>query len=313
MRCCYGVAMVPPASPVITPLPVDNSAAAGDPGWRPTVQLFVNPHAGSWRRTRIARLKQAFEAAGARVLVTPSLRGRLDVADAADHVCAVGGDGTVRHVAAAVNRAGRALPMSVYPMGTVNLLARECDYPSDPDAFVRRALAIPPRRRHFTAVADDILILNCASVGPDSDTVAALSPRLKRVLGRGAYAVALCALLIRWPRRRLQVTHDGQTIDCGAVYVAKGRYFAGDWSFAPAAAVDRPLLHVVALPQATRIAFLHFAWALFRDRLPADAIRFTCTDLTINGDAAAPLQADGDIVAHLPVKIRIAEDTLIFT
>jgi diacylglycerol kinase family enzyme len=307
--------MTPRPLPAIA-LPADDPDAAAVPARSdpngPVVQLFVNPHAGSSRRRRIAALRTAFEAAGARVILTPSLRGRLEVADGVDHVCAVGGDGTVRYVAAAVGRDRRALPMSVYPLGTVNLLARECGYSPDPAVFVERALATPAGRRHYTGLIGETLILNCASIGPDSMTVDRLSPRLKRLIGRAAYGVAFCRMLGRWPRHQLRVVANGEEIACEAVYVAKGRYFAGDWSFAAAAAVDAPLLHVVALRHATRTAMLRFAWSLLRGRDPDYAIRFTCTELTIRGDAPCPVQADGDIVAHLPVRITLAKATLAF-
>lgn len=306
--------MTPPALPAMALSAKETAGLAGSVGnaARPVVQLFVNPHAGSWRRKRIAALKAAFETAGARIVLTPSLRGRLEVADDVDHVCAVGGDGTVRHVAAAVARDGRALPMSVYPLGTVNLLARECGYSPDPAVFVARSLASPATRHHYTGLIGETLILNCASVGPDSMTVARLSPRLKRVIGRAAYVVAFCQIARSWPRARLRVLANGDDIACEAVYVAKGRFFAGDWSFASAAAVDAPLLHVVAFRHATRRAMLRFAWALLRGRDPAHAIRFTCTALTIRGDAGWPVQADGDVVAHLPVEIMLAKETLAF-
>jgi diacylglycerol kinase (ATP) len=301
--------MTSPAFPAMTP----GDAIVAGVGARPwIVQLFVNPRAGSWRRRRIAALKASFEASGARVILTPSLRGRLEVADDVDHVCAVGGDGTVRHVAAAVARDQRQLPMSVYPLGTVNLLARECGYSPDPAVFVRRALKTPAARHHYTGLIDETLILNCASVGPDSMTVDRLSPRLKRLIGRAAYGVALARIVGRWPRHRLSVVANGEAVACEAVYVAKGRFFAGDWSFASAAAVDEPLLHVVALRYATRFAMLRFAWALLRGCDPGNAIRFTCTALTIRGDAACAVQADGDIVAHLPVDITLAKETLAF-
>ncbi len=280
-----------------------------------TIQLFVNPQAGSWGRRKVAALRTAFEAAGATVLLTPSRGGRLNVADDADHVCAVGGDGTVRHVAAAVQRAGRPVSMSVYPLGTINLLARECGYSREPHAFVRRVLGAATHRRHHIALIDETPLIYCASVGPDSLTVDTLSPRLKRSIGRLAYGVALGKLLARWPRHQLRVTSGDRDIACEAVYIAKGRHFAGRWSFAPQAAVDRPLLHVVALSQARRIDFARFASALLSGRdlgRVRGVVRFTCSELSISSDGPAPVQADGDVVAHLPVHIALAPDTLDF-
>ena len=274
---------------------------------QPCVQLFVNPKAGSASRRRVAALVRAFEAAGARVIL-----GQAEVAADATHVCAVGGDGTLRHVAAATARAGRPLTLSLYPTGTVNLLARECDYRLDPTGFARRVLA-GTTRTHHSGLIGTTPFFTCASVGPDSYAVAALSTTLKRRIGRLAYGWSFLTLLIRWPRPRLRVVHDGGEVACEAVYIAKGRLFAGPWSFAPDAALGDPLFHAVTLGRATRLLYARFLWRLMTGKSVATlpgATHFTCTALRIEGDA--PLEADGDIIGILPVDIRIDPVTQTF-
>ena len=277
------------------------------------VQLFVNGLAGSLSYRRIEALRRALEDAGARVIESPSGGDPLRVADEATHVCAVGGDGTLRHVTAAVARTGRAIPMSIFPSGTVNLLAREYGYGRDPAAFARRILGSGTPRLGRYAYLGDTMMFTCASVGPDSAAVAALTPRLKRVIGRLAYGVAFLRVLSKWPRPTLKLAANGETIDCEAVFIAKGFYYAGPWSFAPHAAADDPFLHVVALRRARRRDFARFMLALLLHRkdLSRDAnlIRFSCDALRIEGDGAPPLQADGDIVATLPVELKIATET----
>jgi diacylglycerol kinase (ATP) len=273
----------------------------------PVVQLFVNPTAGSASAARVAALRSALDQAGARVIVTHTSAGQLILDEQATHVCSVGGDGTLRHVAAAVRQAGRPVRFSLFPTGTVNLLARECGYGMPPAAFAKRLLGDSIRQHHHGRIGT-VPFFTCASIGPDSCAVAALSPPLKRWIGRAAYAVAFLGILARWPRPKLQLQTDGSTIPCEAVYIAKGRYYAGPWSFAPDAAVDTPLLHVVALHRARRRDFLRFMSALMRGRDLArdpNLIRFTCTALAIDGEAAAPLQADGDIVAYTPARIEL--------
>lgn len=281
---------------------------------QPTVQLFVNPLAGSWSQPKVAALTHAFEAAGARVILSQSSAEPLAIAPDADHICAVGGDGTLRHVAAAIARAGRPLTMSIYPAGTVNLVGRECAYPVDPVTFVERVLHDSPPRRHHIGMIGDTALFSCASVGPDSFAVAGLSPSLKQAIGRAAYVASFLKLLARWPRPQLRVVTGDREIACEAVYVAKGRFFAGPWSFAPTAALDQPLFHVVALRHATRRDFLYFVWLLWRRQPLADhanIVILSCTELEIEG-ANLPLQADGDIVAHLPVQISLSPKTLSF-
>ena len=282
----------------------------------PVVQLFVHPRAGRRARRRIAGLRSAFEQEGATVIVTASIRDRLEIDARSTHICAVGGDGTLRHVVDALYRSTRSVPISVYPAGTVNLLARECGYPRAPRAFVRRVLDGGARSQHHMALVGRTPLLTCASVGPDSFVVEAVSPALKNRLGRAAYVVAFCKLLIRWRRVPMIVSCGEDHIECEAVYIAKGRFFAGRWAFAPHARTTDPLLHVVVLKRAARRHFLRFAWALWRgcpvERL--DGVRcFSCARLTISGDKSAPLQADGDVVACLPASVSLAPDTLEFS
>ncbi|MGZ8306973.1 MAG: diacylglycerol/lipid kinase family protein, partial [Allosphingosinicella sp.] len=153
----------------------------------------------------------------------------------------------------------------------------------------------------------------CASVGPDSRAVAAVSLELKARIGRLAYAWAFVRLLFDWKRSPIRLAWDGGALDCEAFYVAKGRYFAGPWSFAPEAEIGEPLLHVVALARARRRDFARFAWALWRgrrvDSLPG-ARAFTCTALEARSDSPLPVQADGDPVATLPASIALHEEAL---
>lgn len=269
----------------------------------PVIQLFVNPKAGSASRRRVAALRRALESAGAQVIVEEGLA----VAETATRICAVGGDGTLRHVAAALRASGRSRPMSIFPSGTVNLLARECGYGRDANAFARRLLG-EPRRIHYCVRLGDTAMFTCASVGPDSLAIAALSPRLKRWVGRAAYVAAFLKVLAGWQRPSLRVRHDGGELACEALYIAKGRLFAGPWSFAPNASVEEPVLNVVALRRARRRDFLAFMLLLaFRGDLGRNAnlVRFTCTALEVEAGSPLPLQADGDIVTYLPARLEI--------
>ncbi len=290
------------------PLTVYHSQVSGeDAAVQPAVQLFFNPVSGDYCPRRIARLRSALEAAGARTIVSESSARVAPVIDRdATHVCVAGGDGTVRHVVEAMSAGSSALPLAQYPAGTINLLARELGYPAKPSAFARRLLEATGSRDHYTASIQDQLFLCCASVGPDSEAVARHSPRLKRSIGRMAYAVSFLGTLLRWKRPKLELVVDGAIIPCEAVYIAKGRYFAGPWSFAPHAAMTDPKLHVVALGKARRLDYLVFAMDLARGRDPGlreNNVSLTCTSLQIRCDEDLPVQADGDIIATLPINV----------
>lgn len=281
-----------------------------------TVQLIFNPTSGKHRPGRLAELRSVLEREGARVILSECGPGsELAIDEKASHVCALGGDGTIRHVALALHRSGRSVPLSIYPAGTVNLLHREIRSPIDPASHALRLLGGEAMHFHYSVDLNDTLFLACASVGPDSRAVAALSPRLKRWIGKGAYVAAFLSVLIKWRRDRIVLRHPDGECACEAFYVAKGRYFAGPWSFAPDAELGKPLLHVIALQTARRRDFARFAWSMFRgarvDRLPG-VTAFTCTQLSADAAEPLPVQADGDLVTTLPAQLMLRSDPLSF-
>jgi diacylglycerol kinase family enzyme len=281
-----------------------------------TVQLIYNPTAGRHCDKRLAALRLGFEAGGAQVILSECGPGAdIVISKDAHHVCALGGDGTLRHVAHALSRSGRAIPLSIYPGGTINLVHREISSPLDPGEHALQALSGASARDHYCVALNDTLFLACASVGPDSLAVAAVSSGLKRRAGRLAYAVAFLSVLLKWKRHEIRLVHNSGETRCEAFYVAKGRFFAGPWSFAPDAELGAPLLHVIALDRARRRDYARFLWALARRRR-LNTVRgvtaFTCTELTAEAEAALPMQADGDIVATLPIQLKLMADPLSF-
>jgi diacylglycerol kinase family enzyme len=288
------------------------------PSAGPIVQLFHHCASGSYSPARLQALADALRGGGARVISAESGNSPPAIDPRATHVCVAGGDGTVRHVFMALARSGRSIPAAIFPSGTINLLARETGYPADPARFARRLLGGGAAQSHYPVTINDTRFFACASAGPDSYAIARLSAPLKRRIGRAAYVVALLGLLRHWPRPRMVLTMDGRSHACEAVYIAKGRYFAGPWSLAPAARLTDKVLHVVALEQARRRDFLRFAWALLRGQDPArlpGVIALQGRKLTLersegSGTAAVPVQGDGDIIASLPARVELTGETV---
>lgn len=279
------------------------------------VQVVANPRAGRHKKRRIAGLVRAFQDQGAAVHYTECGAEPPPIRADATHVCVAAGDGTVRHVAGQIARGGHAAALCIYPAGTINLLAREAGYPSRASDFARLVLARQPRRRHYPVTLGDGYFFACAGVGPDSLAVARVSSPLKRVIGRLAYAAAFLSLVFHWPRHRIVLACGEREIECEAFYAAKGRYYAGSWSFAPQARLDEPLLHVVALRQSRRRDYARFVWTLLRGGDPASLANvtvLTCASLQATSSAPLPIQADGDIVGNLPATMTVSEAPLVF-
>jgi diacylglycerol kinase (ATP) len=258
-----------------------------------TVQLFYNATAGSYSGQLVDAFEQSITAKGHHVVRSASGPANpIVIAHEASIIAAVGGDGTVRHVVAALRGVDRDVPVMLCPAGTINLLARELPLSGG---------AIRP------AMVNEQTMLACASAGPDSYAVDGVSLALKKRIGRLAYGVAFLKVLIAWPRQQITLLADGKPIACTAFYLAKARYFGGPWSFAPKASASDSLLHGVALHGSSRIAYLRFLWALLTNRIDhlKDVTRFTCLSLEAEAPAAMPVQIDGDPAAQLPIKISL--------
>jgi len=278
------------------------------------VQLVVNPEAGGYSIGRILALREAFRDQGARVTLAHIGPGRqLRIEDDADLLVVAGGDGTVRHAAMALLASGRELPVACFPMGTVNLLHLEIGGPTNPRDFAYAALHQVKAQIHVPATINDELFFGCASVGPDAHAVAGVSLKLKSRIGKYAYVWAMLRLLGRWERPQLTIKADGKSYACEAVYVAKGTYYAGPYTFAPEARRTGSKLHVLALKHATRKDFWRFIRGIMRGRPlenRANLIPLTCSALEITSDEPWPVQADGDDLGALPVKIAVSDKRL---
>ncbi|MBO9578970.1 MAG: NAD(+)/NADH kinase [Microbacteriaceae bacterium] len=124
--------------------------------------------------------------------------------DGFDVVTAVGGDGTVREVAAGLR--GTGVPMGIVPQGTGNLLARNLGLPLVLEraveiAYTGRERAIDvgvleATRQDGTTTGEQVFLV-MAGMGVDAEMVRATRPVLKRTIGWVAYADAVARTLPR--------------------------------------------------------------------------------------------------------------------
>ncbi|MEH6791048.1 diacylglycerol/lipid kinase family protein [Parasphingorhabdus sp.] len=293
------------------------------------VELIHNPASGTHNDVRLDVLARAFEACGAQVRLGRTKQdGRFEIFPECDLVCVSGGDGALRLVVASMAKAGLTKPLCVFPAGTVNLVAREIGYSSDPEKFAREIMAgfLARERARLEApliTSDGLPFVACISAGPDGQAVARHNPALKKRIGGAAYAWSMLRLLADWPAFRfaLQVEAGGSEtqLDCAAFYVIKARHYAGNWVLAPQADLASPRFHVVALARARRRDFFRFlaAVAMGRDparlafvrSLPAQALTIRAGDA---GSQMAAFQVDGDWLSAQPRDIRMAGTSITY-
>lgn len=272
------------------------------------VQIIYNPTSGNFSTRRLRDVDTALKQAGARTILTNCTSEKAVIASGVTHICISGGDGTVRETLNDLLAGDCRLPISIHPSGTVNLLAKELGCSLEPGKVAERILGSQFQECHYVALLNQTTFLVCASVGPECFAIRRHSARLKRLFGRAAYVIAFMQVLWDWQRPLIRMTVEGTHYECEAVYIAKGRYFAGSWSINPMARSCEKTMHIVALTSARRRDYAAFVWNMLRHGDPRSlpgAICLTCDALSLHSEHALPIQADGDIVDSLPAHIRL--------
>lgn len=278
------------------------------------IALAYNPRMAGHRLGRVAALARALEAHNHRVSHHDSLSFdcRRDAPDA-ELLCIGGGDGTVRMVVGGQSDLAALPPIAVFPVGTINLVARELDYPRSPQAFIRR---IETDREVCSPVArlNGVPFVACLSIGIDALAVASLSEGLKARIGRFAYVEAMSRLVVKWPRHCLTVRVGAGEFTAEALFVMRGRFYAGPWTLHPEAHLGHGALRVLALPRARRRDVISLgARALMGMRSPHPDWRYLEADrIEVTSDRSVPIQADGDAVGALPARIEMSADCVRF-
>lgn len=287
----------------------------------PRLLVIHNPTAGFGRGRRFDRTLRRLADLGCPIEVRrTAVRGdaealaRAAAAEGCGRVVAAGGDGTINEVVNGV--AGSDRPLALLPLGTANVLAAEIGLDLDPDALARTIVDGAPRPiclgRIRGADGEVRLFSLMAGVGFDAHAVAGVSAGLKRLVGKGAYVVESLRQLVAFPFPTYRVTVDGAAYEAASVVVANGHYYGGRYSCAPDARLDKPKLHVCLFERRGALAALRYALALLRGRLDAlsDYRIVTATRVRVEGPPGDPVQADGDIVAALPVEIEVVPAAL---
>jgi diacylglycerol kinase (ATP) len=229
----------------------------------------------------------------------------------AEVVFAVGGDGSLRDVAAGV--AGTKTALAAIPAGTANVFATEVGIPHG----IRAAFAAHVEGqvvRMDLGWANDEPFLLMAGVGWDAAIARRIRPGLKRRLGAAAYVIQGLEAL---PSLHTEAVHwtSGQVsgdAPLSVLVLSNTRLYGGVVQFTPGADARDGLLDLCALSPVGRGDGTRLALKLLFGRLQGDrrVLDGLVRDLEIP-TAGIPYQLDGDAVGETPVRFRVERGGLL--
>lgn len=224
------------------------------------------------------------------------------VADGAERIVVLGGDGMVHLAVQAV--AGTDTALGVVAVGTGNDFVRSLPgIPDDPLDAVRVALGEPDP---IDAIrVGDRWIASVATAGFSGD-VNARANRLTRPRGQSRYTVATVLELPALRRRPTRLTVDGVTHHHDAVLLAVGNtaWFGGGMHICPHADPDDGMLDVTVVDGVGRLELLRFFNRVFKGTHLDHPKVHTHRGARIELDADVAVWGDGEPVATGPVVLE---------
>jgi YegS/Rv2252/BmrU family lipid kinase len=285
-------------------------------GPRP-LAVLVNPAAAGGRASAaVAPVRAELDRLGARYRVVETRsadHAREEAAAAAERgeaVAGLGGDGLVGVLAGVL--CGAEVPLAVLPRGRGNDLARVLGIPTEPAAAAR--VAVQGRERLIdVAEAGGRSFVGIASCGIDSDANR-IANEAKLVRGNLVYLYAGLRAIAEWRDARFEVTVDGErrTFTGCSVVVANSKAYGGGMYAVPHAELDDGRLDVLITTSSPKLALVRLLLKAFHGSHVVDPVlRFMRgREVEVSADRPFEVYADGDPIADLPVRIRVAERVL---
>ena len=242
-------------------------------------------------------------------------------AEQVDWVVIAGGDGTIRALIEQLSNNNYLPYISVFPAGTVNLVAKELLMSGDPYKWAKRVLKgveVPV----YLGRANGHVFLTVTGIGFDSLVVDNVTEKEKKLLNKLAYVLQGTEIMRKevlfsnW-RYRFQVRFDDEEEwhEASSVIVGKSRYYAGRYNLFRGASLSTPWLYTALFTGAKRADFIRYAACIAMEALGLDkdivVRRAKRLEIRCNvEDFAAEL--DGDAVTSAPLSIELEDKPIKF-
>jgi len=303
------------------------------------VALIYNPQSGQYSAQReksvrgaLAVLKDAGLEADALETDAPGSAknlARVAARNGYDTILACGGDGTVHEVLQCL--VGTDVALGVVPLGTANALAQDLGLGRSPVKAVRTLLSAVPTKvpvgrifyRDNAGVGRSSYFTVAAGIGADALLMASLDAGLKRRFGYALYVIEATRIWATHPfplfTASFAIAGSGETQQShiSQLLAVRVRSFGGVLgTLVPGATLSSPTLNLITFKTQSRFRYLRFLLAVVAGRHTfSDEVQrldVTAVDCLPRSGSKTPIyvEADGEVLGHLPARIEIAPQTL---
>lgn len=222
-----------------------------------------------------------------------------------------GGDGTISGLVDLL--VGKDVVLGVLPLGTANSFCRTLGIPLDVAGAVE-VLRAGKAKRIDLGMVDDDYFANAATLGIAPKIAETVPHNLKKVLGRLGYLTWAAYQYAKFRPFKVKVD-DGsgkpRTIKCVEVRIANGRFHGGQ-ELMETARIDSGEIVVECVRGHLKRRLLA-NWAANVLRLPQrreDVVEFHGKRIHIDSDKPRAVSIDGEVLAHTPITVSVAEDAV---
>jgi len=293
--------------------------------WAVRTCVIFNPVA---RGEKARRFRRHLDAIGAqstlKLTARPGDARRLAaeaVGEGFEIVVAAGGDGTINEVLNGLADAPDGLErarLGVLPLGTVNVFARELAIPTNLNLAWQAicdgrqtCIDLPLVEYQSDGTQQRRWFAQLAGAGLDARAIELVSWPLKKKIGPLAYIFAgLQALLVG--QSKIAVAGGAEVMTGELALIGNGCLYGGHYKIFPRANLRDGLLEVCVFPRVNWFILARCApGLLLRGTLPVSVARnFQAESVTLSSPSRTPLEADGELIGHLPAKVSLQRSRL---
>lgn len=234
------------------------------------------------------------------------------IAEGCERLIILGGDGTVREVAASLCHT--QIPMGIVPCGTGNDISRPLGIPRDTMQALELALHGTPRKMD-AGLANDELFFNVAGFGFDVDVLDYTEIYKKKYKnGSLAYLHGVVRAIAGRKKRRTTITWpDGSLVeDVLLIAAGNGTHFGGGMMVTPNANPFDGMLDICIIHNVGWFNVIPMLIRFMKGKhLGSRYVRyFRTTELTAACDPVSRLDIDGEVMPGTPVTFKILPEAL---